>query len=272
MRVNHRFVKFFSHFCHHCQELAPHWKKLAEDKSKEFPQLNFGEVDCVASGDLCLDHGVKAWPDLHWLVSFAVPQAYFRYFDGKRVASIDPKAKRTPELLSAFIDKHIGVERSSDTVVSDPNPNRLKVNSAPPTNPNGLVVPLTAENFTQHISLTPSKSASEGWFVKFYAPWCSHCKHMAAAWTELGKEMKGKLNIGEVNCEANKKLCKDINLRGYPTLMFFKGGERVEYDGLRGLGDLVSFANKAVQYTLFPNPLTRQSRCSRDYEPGIRCI
>jgi len=62
-----RFVKHFSPFCHHCLELAPVWKKLAEEKSQEFPgQLNFGEVDCVASGDLCLDHQVKAWPDLHW--------------------------------------------------------------------------------------------------------------------------------------------------------------------------------------------------------------
>ena len=73
---------------------------------------------------------------------------------------------------------------------------------------------------------------------------------MAEAWTELAREMKGKLNIAEVNCEAEGRLCKDIKLRGYPTIIFFKGGERVEYDGLRGLGDLVSFAHKAVQYDI----------------------
>ena len=71
---------------------------------------------------------------------------------------------------------------------------------------------------------------------------------MSEAWTELAREMKGKLNIGEVNCESESRLCKDVKLRGYPSLIFFKGGERVEYDGLRGLGDLVSFAGKAVQY------------------------
>jgi protein disulfide-isomerase len=70
---------------------------------------------------------------------------------------------------------------------------------------------------------------------------------MADAWTEMAREMKGALNIGEVNCEAEAKLCRDIKLRGYPSLMFFKGGEKVEYEGLRGLGDLVSFAGKAVQ-------------------------
>ena len=74
---------------------------------------------------------------------------------------------------------------------------------------------------------------------------------MAPAWTELAREMQGKLNIGEVNCEIEGRLCNDVKLRGYPTLVFFKSGERVEYDGLRGLGDLVSFAMKAVQYDCF---------------------
>jgi protein disulfide-isomerase len=179
--------------------------------------------------------------------------AHCRYVDGKHVATLDPKTKRTAEALTAFINKQTGTEPSTDT---DPNPNRLKANNPPPANPNGMVLSMNAENFTQHISLTPSKSSNEGWFVKFYAPWCSHCKHMAAAWTELGREMKGKLNIGQVNCELESKLCKDVKLRGYPTLVFFKGGERVEYDGLRGLGDLVSFSNKAVQYVKFPNSLT----------------
>jgi len=58
--------------------------------------------------------------------------------------------------------------------------------------------------------------------------------------------MKGRLNIGEVNCEIETRLCKEIHLRGYPTTLFFRGGERVEYEGLRGFGDFVSYANKAI--------------------------
>jgi protein disulfide-isomerase len=84
------------------------------------------------------------------------------------------------------------------------------------------------------------------WFIKFYAPWCGHCQAMAPNWVQLGKEMKGKLNIGEVNCDVESRLCKDAHLRGFPTILFFRGGERVEYEGLRGLGDFVSYANKAI--------------------------
>lgn len=70
---------------------------------------------------------------------------------------------------------------------------------------------------------------------------------MAPNWVQLAKEMKGRLNIGEVNCDVESRLCKDVRLRGYPTILFFRGGERVEYDGLRGLGDFVTYANNAIE-------------------------
>lgn len=62
----------------------------------------------------------------------------------------------------------------------------------------------------------------------------------------MAKELQGALNIGEVNCDVEVRLCKDVRVKAYPTLLFFRGGERVEYDGLRGLGDLISYAKKAL--------------------------
>ena len=114
-----------------------------------------------------------------------------------------------------------------------------KQTSAP--NQSGRSVPLSAESFQNLVTTT-----QDAWFIKFYAPWCHHCQAMAASWAELGREMKDKLNVGEVNCDVESRLCKDVRLRGYPTIIFFKGGERIEYEGLRGLGDLIGFASKAL--------------------------
>lgn len=108
-------------------------------------------------------------------------------------------------------------------------------------NKSGVSKPFTAESFQTSVTMS-----QDPWFIKFYAPWCAHCQAMGPNWIQLAKEMKGKLNIGEVNCEVETRLCKDVNVRGYPSLLFFRGGERVEYEGLRGLGDFVSYANKAI--------------------------
>lgn len=113
----------------------------------------------------------------------------------------------------------------------------------PLSTPNALgkSISLTAESFQNLVTMS-----QEPWFIKFYAPWCGHCKAMAPNWVQLAKEMEGRLHIGEVNCDVETRLCKDVRLRGYPTILFFRGGERVEYDGLRGLGDFVTYANKAI--------------------------
>jgi protein disulfide-isomerase len=111
-----------------------------------------------------------------------------------------------------------------------------------PQNAAGESVPLTSTNFHRLVS-----NSFEPWFIKFYAPWCHHCQKMAPNWEQLAKEMKGRLNIGEINCDAEPRLCKDHNVRGYPTLMFFRGPEHVEYQGLRGLGDLVQYSENALE-------------------------
>lgn len=107
-------------------------------------------------------------------------------------------------------------------------------------NPSGISQPLTAEKFQSVITNT-----QDPWFVKFYAPWCHHCQALKPNWDNMARQMKGKLNIGEVDCDVEKRLCKDAKVRGYPTMLFFRGGERIEYEGLRGLGDLLDYANKA---------------------------
>jgi protein disulfide-isomerase len=186
--------------------------------------FNFGSLNCVAYGDLCFDElKIMKYP------TFTI------YKDGKAVEMFDQMVNN--ENLSKFVEKYVEIIKTDQAPAAAEKP---KTPSERP-NPKGESMPLDAERFTKLITTT-----RDAWFVKFYAPWCGHCQAMAPAWAELGKEMQGELNVAEVNCEVEKRLCKDLKLRGYPTILFFQNGERVEYDGLRGLGDLVSYARKAV--------------------------
>lgn len=63
----------------------------------------------------------------------------------------------------------------------------------------------------------------------------------------MAREMQGRLDIGEVNCEEQKRLCKDTDVNSYPTIIYFRGPERLEYEGMRGLGDLIQYGHQAVE-------------------------
>ncbi|XP_046422638.1 dnaJ homolog subfamily C member 10-like isoform X1 [Neodiprion fabricii] len=59
------------------------------------------------------------------------------------------------------------------------------------------------------------------WFINFYSPMCSHCHHLAPVWRQVAKELEGVVRIGAVNCEDDWHLCRQINIRSYPTLLYY---------------------------------------------------
>lgn len=106
----------------------------------------------------------------------------------------------------------------------------------------GAVLPvstLTGENFQHGVE----KGIS---FVKFFAPWCGHCKRLAPTWDDLGKKFltKESVRIAKVDCtvEASKELCNEQEVDGFPTLLLYREGKKVsEYNGSRSLDDLYEF-------------------------------
>ena len=86
-------------------------------------------------------------------------------------------------------------------------------------------------------------------FVKFFAPWCGHCKQMAPGYSELALEQKFAENgipIAEVDATVQKELASRFNLSGYPTLKMFRRGFPLEYNGGREKKEIHEYITKKM--------------------------
>merc|ERR1712146_23298 len=82
-------------------------------------------------------------------------------------------------------------------------------------------------------------------FVKFYAPWCGHCKRLAPTWDELAdKYADSEWTNSKVDCTTEKAPCSANGVRGYPTLKAFKDGKAIDYAGGRSIDQFDKFLAK----------------------------
>lgn len=89
-------------------------------------------------------------------------------------------------------------------------------------------------------------------FVKFFAPWCGHCKRLAPIWKDLGKKFltNKDVNIIKVDCtlDVSRRLCIDQEVDGFPSLYLYRDGLKIsEYNGARNLDDLYEYVMNYVQ-------------------------
>jgi len=222
------FVKFFAPWCGHCQRMAPAWDQLAK-AFEDDEYVSIGRVDCTLDRDLCSTHGVRGYPTL---LLFSNGMKEEKYQGGREFQE-----------LYAYITQHskkyVEAKLNAKDIVGDVH----QVADEPELDiqvKKDAVLTLSQGSFEETVAQGIT-------FVKFYAPWCGHCRNLAPTWEDLAQKYSSQadIKIAKVDCTEENSLCSRHSVRGYPTLLLFRGGTQVaEYEQTRSLDSLSAFVEK----------------------------
>jgi len=112
------------------------------------------------------------------------------------------------------------------------------------------------------IELTPdnwdAETSGKTAFIKFFAPWCGHCKKMKPDWDKLMEAYAGSATelVAEVDCTAaGKPLCDQVGVRGYPTIKYGDPADLQDYQGGRDYEAFEKFAKENLKPMCSPKNL-----------------
>ena len=93
---------------------------------------------------------------------------------------------------------------------------------------------------------TNTVKGDKAWFIKFFAPWCGHCKRLAPTWSEFHSLHNDKINVARIDCtdQEARPLCEQFGIRGYPSLLLLDGDQVYKYKKQRNLASLEEYAIK----------------------------
>lgn len=208
-KKKHMLIMFYAPWCGHCKEAKPEFTAAAE-AFKDENKVSYAAMDCTVHKDTCATYEIKGYPTIK----------YFSY--GKLVA--DYPMGRDEESFIKFMQNMV-------------NPDAAPSPESPPEEDfwadldgGQNVIQLFDQNFHDFIGRFPSV------LVMFYAPWCGHCKRMKPAFAEaatLAKEQDLPGIFAAVDATVAVITASKYEVKGFPTLKYFKNSQEVKYSGAR---------------------------------------
>lgn len=277
------WINFYSPYCPRCKDFAPAWNSIYRHMDGVHKGLKFATVNCVTEGDLCDELGVSLYPAVNLynrgelVDSFkgVKDEEFLKSYIDEHIESlsaieeednnnndnndenisnntndkeeekpVDNVDINTKENTKNYIHNHNHKPRVFPSYTGPGEPVNTKypdsINSE--VQPHSLSTPLNHKEFTRRVTAT-----RDSWFIQFYSPSAKHATSIQPPWDQMAFEAQGKLNIGQVNCDIEKQLCKEAGIVYYPTLKYFASSLQTEYKDLRGTGDLLLFLRRAIE-------------------------
>ncbi|XP_057505947.1 protein disulfide isomerase-like 2-3 [Actinidia eriantha] len=222
-------VEFFAPWCGHCKALTPIWEKAANVLKGV---ATVAALDADAHQSLAQEYGIKGFPTIKVFVPGKPPVDY----QGAR--EVKPIAEFALQQVKTLLKDRL---HGKDTGGSSEN--------AEPT----ASVELNSRNFEELVL-----KSKELWVVEFFAPWCGHCKKLAPEWKKAANNLKGKVKLGHVDCDADKSLMSRFSVQGFPTILVFGADKHspLTYEGARTASAIESFALEQLETNVSPPEVT----------------
>ncbi|KAJ9460521.1 Protein disulfide-isomerase like 2-1 [Diplonema papillatum] len=213
----HWLIEFYLPWCGWCKKLAPEWKVIGKQVGDSHPKLSVGKFDATddASVELCKRYGVKGYPTI---VLIKADGAFVRY-SGTRTA---------PQIL-LWLEAETGVK----VEIEVPAEERLEGGT-------GVVQKLTGDNIDKLV-----QDKTKDVMIKFFAPWCGHCKSMEEDWSDFAAMYKGVKDvvIAEADADSYREIGNKYGVGSFPTIKLYtkKDKDGIEFKGARHAAAFDSF-------------------------------
>lgn len=124
-------------------------------------------------------------------------------------------------------------------------PRYLK-SAEPPKNNNKPVKVIVGKQFKELV-LDSEKEV----LIKFYAPWCGHCKTLAPLYDKAAEKLAGNSNILLAKVDSTLNEIEGVDIKGFPTLKFWgkdKTQPPIDYTGERTTEGILKWLKEHTSY------------------------